>query len=215
MTTTRVVVVDDHRLLREALVELVTSEPGFEVLAAVGDVASVAPHLEQADLLLLDLSLPGGGALELVRRLNTEGRVRTIIVSMHQSPEYVRSAFASGAAGYVFKQSTSKHLFDAIDCVMTQGRNYVDPNVAAAVELADYGTSPSTPTLTERETTVLVELARGQPYKAIAEQLGIGVRTVETYRRRVTEKLGLRSRADLVRYATELGLLAAASDGTP
>lgn len=205
----RVIVVDDHRLLREALAALVSSEPGLEVIAAVGTTLEVEPHLAAADLVLLDLTLPGGGALELVRRLRAEGRVRTIIVSMHDGPEYVRAALAAGAAGYVVKDSTEKYLFDAIAAVFRDGQVYVDPSVADAVGHDEIATSPTSPPLTERETAVLVELARGRSYKEIADTLGIGARTVETYRRRVAHKLGLQTRADLVRYAKELGLLQA------
>jgi DNA-binding NarL/FixJ family response regulator len=204
----RVIVVDDHRLLREAIAELVASEQGYEVVASVDRVAAVEPHLPGVDVVLLDLSLPGGGALELVERLRATTATRAIIVSMYQSPEYVRAAIAAGASGYVFKQSTEQHLLDAIQHALA-GRVYVDPSMADAIGAPDIVTSSRTPTLTERERAVLLLLARGLAYRAIAEQLGIGARTVETYRRRVTEKLGLRTRADLLRYATELGWLAA------
>jgi two-component system response regulator NreC len=203
---TRVLIVDDHRLLRDAIAELIISEPGYEVVAAMADLDGIDQFIEQTDVVLLDLKLPGGGALEFVSRTAAEGRVHTILVSMYQTPEYVRSALAAGARGYVFKQSTEKHLLDAIAAVMG-GRVYVDPSMVDYVSVPSMVTSSGTPGLTEREREVLVELARGMAYKDIAERLGIGVRTVETYRRRVTEKLGLRTRADLLRYATELKLL--------
>jgi two-component system response regulator NreC len=201
---TRVVVVDDHRLLREAVTELVNSEPGLEVVAAVGDAAAGGEAVDhhQPDLVLLDLTLPGGGALGLVQRFRAQGRPLTIIVSMHERPEFVRAALAAGARGYVFKASTHKHLIDAIQQVMA-GETYVDANVAVAFEHeVAVRTNLS---LSERERVVLTALARGLTYKDIAEQLGVGVRTIETYRRRVVEKLGLRSRADFLRYALELG----------
>jgi DNA-binding NarL/FixJ family response regulator len=200
----RVVVVDDHRLLREAVTELVNSEPGLEVVAAVGDARAgaeaVAQH--QPDLVLLDLTLPGGGALGLVQRFHADGRPLTLIVSMHERPEYVRAAIAAGARGYVFKASTHKHLIDAIQQVMA-GETYIDAKVAPAFDQEI--TVRANLTLSERERVVLVALARGLTYKDIAEQLGVGVRTIETYRRRVVEKLGLRTRADFLRYALELG----------
>jgi DNA-binding NarL/FixJ family response regulator len=200
----RVVVVDDHQLLREAVTELVNSEPGLEVVAAVGNAeaagAAVAQH--EPDLVLLDLTLPGGGALGLVQRFHAEGRPLTLIVSMHERPEFVRSAIAAGARGYVFKASTHKHLIDAIHQVMA-GETYIDAKVAAAF---DHEIAIRTNlSLSERERVVLIALARGLTYKDIAEQLGVGVRTIETYRRRVVEKLGLRTRADFLRYALELG----------
>jgi DNA-binding NarL/FixJ family response regulator len=200
----RVVVVDDHRLLSEAITELVNSEPGLEVVAAVGDAkaASEAVAQHRPDLVLLDLALPGGGALGLVQRFRAEGRPLTIIVSMHERPEFVRSAIAAGARGYVFKASTHKHLIDAIQQVMA-GETYIDAKVAVAF---DHDVAIRTNlTLSERERVVLIALARGLTYKGIAEELGVGVRTIETYRRRIVEKLGLRTRADFLRYALELG----------
>jgi len=200
----RVVVVDDHRLLREAVTELVNSEPGLEVVAAVGDAVAAGEAVAQhrPDLVLLDLALPGGGALGLVQRFRAEGRPLTIIVSMHERPEFVRSAIAAGARGYVFKASTHKHLIDAIHQVMA-GEPYIDAKVAVAFE-HDIPIKTSL-SLSERERVVLIALARGLTYKDIAEELGVGVRTIETYRRRVVEKLGLRTRADFLRYALELG----------
>ena len=202
--TIRVVVVDDHRLRREASTELVNSEPGLEVVAAVGDARAAAEAVTQhsPDLVLLDLTLPGGGALGLVQSFQVEGRPLTIIVSMHERPEYVRSAIAAGARGYVFKASTHKHLIDAIQQVMA-GETYIDAKVAVAFD--HEVVVRTTLTLSERERDVLIALARGRTYKDVAEQFGVGVRTVETYRRRVVEKLGLRTRADFLRYAIELG----------
>jgi len=200
----RVVVVDDHRLLREAVTELVNSEPGLEVVAAVGAARAAAEAVaqHQPDLVLLDLTLPGGGALGLVQRFHADGRPLTLIVSMHERPEYVRAAIAAGARGYVFKASTHKHLIDAIQHVMAGG-TYIDAKVAAAF---DHDVAIRTNlSLSERERVVLIALARGLTYKDIADRLGVGVRTVETYRRRVVDKLGLRTRADFLRYALELG----------
>lgn len=124
---------------------------------------------------------------------------------MYQSVEYVRAALATGARGYVFKQSSERHLIDAIAHVMA-GRTYVDPEFVDAIEAPGLVTSGK-PVLSERERAVLIEIASGLTYKVIAGKLGIGVRTVETYRRRVAEKLGLRTRADFVRYVAELGWL--------
>jgi DNA-binding NarL/FixJ family response regulator len=200
----RVVVVDDHRLLREAIIELVNSEPGLEVVAEVGDARAAAEAVRQhaPDLVLLDLTLPGGGALGLVQQYHADGRPLTLIISMHERPEYVRSAIAAGARGYVFKASTHKHLIDAIQQVMS-GETYIDAKVAVAFE-HDVVVRTNL-SLSDRERDVLIALARGRTYKDIAEELGVGVRTIETYRRRVVEKLGLRTRADFLRYALELG----------
>ena len=200
----RIVVVDDQRMLREAITELVHAEPGLVVVAEVGDAQAAADAVRDhaPDLVLLELTLPGGGALGLVQRFHAEGRPLTIIVSMHDRPEYVRSALAAGARGYVFKASTHQHLIDAIHRVVAGGM-YIDPAVAVAFD-REVAVRANL-SLSERERDVLIALARGRTYKDIADQLGVGVRTIETYRRRVVDKLGLRTRADFLRYALELG----------
>lgn len=206
--TVRVVVVDDHRLLREAMCALVDSEPDLSVVGAASAAQEATELVPQADLLLLDVDMPGGGALDLASRLRTEGRVRTLVVSMHESLDYVRSALAAGANGYVFKTSSHRNLIDAIHRVMA-GEVYVDPAVASGEIEIPASNAPTLPALSERERAVLLDLARGQTYRDIADRLGIGPRTVETYRRRIAGKLGLRTRADFVRYALELGWMSA------
>jgi DNA-binding NarL/FixJ family response regulator len=200
----RIVVVDDQRMLREAITELVHAEPGLAVVAEVGDAQAAADAVRDhaPDLVLLDLTLPGGGALGLVQRFHAEGSPLTIIVSMHDRPEYVRAALAAGARGYVFKASTHQHLIDAIHRVVAGG-TYIDAAVAVAFD-REVAVRANL-SLSERERDVLIALARGRTYKDIADQLGVGVRTIETYRRRVVHKLGLRTRADFLRYALELG----------
>lgn len=213
MTPTRLAVIDDHRLLREAVVELLGKESGLQVVAAVGDVESVEPYLSELDVLLLDLNLPRGGAFDLMSRLKPIGRPRVIVVSMHQAAEYVRASFAAGANGYVFKDSPEGNLLAAVKQVAA-GRTYVDPRFPDIVELPG-ATTAAPAALSDRERAVLVELAAGLTYKAIGEKLGIGPRTVETYRRRIAEKLGLRTRADFLRYASGLGWLREAERENP
>lgn len=186
--TTRVVVIDDELLVREALCELVRSAPGFEVAGAYGDVAAAGEHLAGIDVVIAELGLPGGGTLELAARLRGT-RTRVIVVAAEQRESDARAALAAGAAGYVAKAADARSLFAAIEHALAQA--------------ADRGH----PALSERERAVLVELASGRTYKDIGARLGIGPRTVETYRRRVAEKLGLHTRSDLVRYAIEMRLL--------
>jgi DNA-binding NarL/FixJ family response regulator len=150
--------------------------------------------------------MPGGGALELARRLRNEGRVRTILVTMHENPAYVRSAIAAGAHGYVFKSSAERDLLTAIDHVMA-GKSYFDRAISPDRRDRAIPALPTSADLSDREREVLLSLALGRTYKAIAKELRIGARTVETYRRRIGAKLGLHTRADLLRYAIELGWL--------
>jgi len=208
--TTKIVVVDDHVLLREAIVALIESEPGLEVVGTASTAAEGGELVDSTDpdVVLLDLSLPGGGALDLAARIH--GKCKVVVVSMHERPEYVRAAFAANVSGYVFKGSTHQHLIDAIHHVVAGGR-YVDVRVADAVH-DDPDIKTSTVTLSDRERVVLVALAHGKAYKEISAELDIGVRTIETYRRRIVEKLGLRTRADFFRYAVELGLVSPGGD---
>lgn len=186
--TTRVVVIDDELLVREALCELVRTEPGFEIAGGFADVASAEGQLDGVDLVIAELGLPRGGTLDLVSRLHGT-RTRTIVVAAHDRVSDVRAALAAGADGFVCKTADARVLFDAIRHAIA------------------HDASPPLPELSERERAVLVELASGRTYKDIGIALGIGPRTVETYRRRVGEKLGLRTRSDLVRYAIEMRLL--------
>jgi two-component system, NarL family, response regulator NreC len=163
---------------------------------------------------LLDVAMPGGsgiGALpELRRRING---ARVIMVSEHAEPSYLRAAMAAGAAGYILKNSHAAELLEAIRAVH-HGETYIDmPLREYATEPAPAPRSPESAPITrlsDRERQVLQSLAQGLRYQAIAEKMGVSVKTVETYRSRLTAKLGFKNRADLMRFAIESGILAEA-----
>lgn len=212
----RIVLADDHPLLRQGLRLVIDAEPDLEVAgeAASGEEAIRLVAATRPDVLLLDITMPGGGgigALERLRKASPETRV--LMLTMHDDPEYLRVALVSGAAGFILKNAAGAELVSAIRTVH-QGRTYVDPTLAgaalrgilAAAERAGGGESPSD-RLSPREIEVLRQLALGYTNKEIANRLELSVKSVETYRARVSEKLGLSGRAELFRYALENGMI--------
>jgi DNA-binding NarL/FixJ family response regulator len=209
----RVLIADDHAILRAGLRMLIDSQPDMKVVAEApnGEEAVRLAGVEHPDVVILDITMPGGGGLRAVPEiLKVCSSTRVLLLTMHEEPAYLRTALASGAAGYVLKKSVDANLLAAIRSVH-KGRSYVDSELASALiqhALPDLG-QPGRPdeVLSERELQVLKLVAEGFSSREIAEQIYIGVKTVETYRARFAEKLGLKSRADLVRYALEVGLL--------
>jgi DNA-binding NarL/FixJ family response regulator len=203
---TRILIADDHAVLREALRALIAAQPELEVVAEAGEQREVLWQVQEQkpDIVLLDLSMPGGSGIETIRRIMSENQgVRVLVLSMHEEASFLRAALAACASGYVLKRSAYAQLLDALGQVRS-GAMYVDPSLRAGDE--DF--RARTPSLSPREREVLTLLAGGLSYREAGERLGMGERTVETHRRHILEKLGLKTRADLVRYALELGLIA-------
>jgi DNA-binding NarL/FixJ family response regulator len=203
---TRVVLADDHAVLREGLRALIAAQPDFEVAgeAATGQEAVACAAQTTPAVLCLDLSMPGGGVAATIHNVKTVSpRTRVLILSMHSETAYVRSALAAGADGYVLKSSTTHVLLSGLRGV-ARGEHVLDP----ALGDLQADTKPSeAATLSRREREVIALLARGHTHQEIADKLLVSVKSVETYRARVREKLGLRTRADFVRYGLEAGLL--------
>jgi len=218
-TKIRVLIVDDHAIVRTGLRLLISGQADMTV---VGEAGSTQDGIEAAerlspDVALIDLSLPGEGGIEAIRQLRrTRPRVRTVALTMHDDPVYLRSVLSAGGSGYVVKRAADSELLTAIRAVR-EGRSFVSPMLAE--EEAKEAASPpqlagqieaeeALARLSARERQVLVLLAHGHTHSEMAEQLGISVKTVETHRARLSDKLGLKSRADLVRLALDAGLLA-------
>lgn len=214
MSETTILLVDDHAVLRAGLHMLLDAQPGLRVVGEAGDAQEamgLAAQL-QPDLILLDLTLPqidGMTALPLLRKLAPAAKV--LVLTMHDDEGYLRQAFRAGAAGYVLKKAADAELISAVRAVM-RGENYVHPAMTRALldDLLPATTANSDPweTLSEREREVLVLVARGYTAGEIGEQLSLSPKTVETYRLRGMEKLGMRSRAALVQFALAHNLLA-------
>ena len=206
----RVAIVDDHAVVRAGLRLLLEGAGGIEVVAEAGDgEAGVrAARLEQPDVVLLDVVMPGLTGIEATpQMLQAAPGAKVLILSMQDDPSYVREAFAAGASGYVLKEAADVEVVQAVREVAAGGR-YVHPSLGARLASAgvDEATGPASP-LTDREREVLRLLALGHTNQEIATLLVVSVRTAETHRAHVLQKLGLGSRAELVRYALAHGLL--------
>jgi two-component system response regulator NreC len=211
----RVFLCDDHAMLRAGLRALLAAEPGLEVVGEAGDGATGVEQVValRPDVALLDISMPELDGLEATRRLHRRApQVRVLILTMHDDPEYLYQALEAGASGYVLKRAAEADLVEAIRAVVTD-QSFLAPAAQQRL-VADYLDRRArgevllpVEKLTPREEEVLALLARGHTNQEIAEQLVISIKTVETHRAHILDKLGLRKRAELVRYARTHGLL--------
>lgn len=209
----RLMLVDDHNLVRSGFRFMLENQPDMEVVgeAADGEAALTVVAQQRPDIILMDLSMPGIGGLEALRRIKAEQPwIRVLVVTMHDDPEYVRAALAGGAAGYVLKLAADSELLTAIRTV-ARGATYVYPTLAArVVATMEPVAVPAGPgTLSQREMEVLQLIALGYTNQEIADRLVVSVKTVESHKARIMEKLGARNRASLVRYALAHGLIRA------
>jgi two-component system invasion response regulator UvrY len=207
----RVIIVDDHPLVRRGFREALATDSGVKVEAEAAQSEEVLSALRDrpCDVLLLDLSLPGRGGLEVlaeVRRLFPS--VRTLIVSSHDDAAHILRAMRAGAAGYLTKTTSEGELRRAIRTVYLTGHYVTDVVGAVLAEFAQVADGTGTVgRLSDRELEVLIRLAKGESVSTIADELCLSVKTISTYRTRVLDKLGLASTADLVRYALDQGLI--------
>jgi two-component system, NarL family, response regulator NreC len=207
----RVVIVDDHQLVRSGLRRLLEGEEDIEVDDEAGtahDAIRLA-RLHKPDVILLDVVMPGGSGLDAIPEiLDAAPATKVLALSMQDDPSYVRQAFAAGASGYVLKEAADDELLAAIREV-AGGGNYVDHQLGARLAAFDVNASAEKEAdpLSDREREVLRLLALGYTNQEIAQQLFISVRTAETHRARIMQKLGLTTRAELVRVAIGRGLL--------
>jgi DNA-binding NarL/FixJ family response regulator len=212
--TIRILIVDDHDLMREGVRTMLEQEPGFEVVGEVGDGQEAIRQVRELepDVVLMDVALPGGiGGLEATEAILAERpATRVIILTQYEQREYIRRALKIGAQGYLLKRSVSGQLKEAIRTVF-QGRRYLHP--VAADELVELLTSGASleeedyETLTQRERQVLKLLAEGKTSRDIAKYLGISLKTAMTHRSNLMGKLNLHSRAEVVKYAIRKGVI--------
>ncbi len=208
----KILIADDHAIMRDGLRAILAREPDLEVVGqavdgreAVEKALSLAP-----DIVLMDITMPGLNGLEATRRIrDARASVRVIGLSMHADPSYVRAMFAAGADAYLLKNSASEELLLAVRAV-AERRSYVSPGVAermgdgAGEAQARGGRSPGE--LSARQREVLQLLAEGKTSKEVAVQMDIAVSTVETYRRQIMERLDLHTVAELTKFAVRHGL---------
>lgn len=202
----KVVIVDDHPMVAEGIESILESYAGIAVVGTLSNGREAVDQLPKLrpDVVLMDLNMPEIGGLTATEMLlERDPDLRVLILSMHDSPEYISTALSHGAMGYVLKDVPTEEIKTAIDAVM-RGERYLC--TGAQGSLAPAQTSEREP-LTSREQTVLLELAQGKSNKQVAIDLDISVRTVETHRKNIKRKLGISSTAGLTRYAMEHGVL--------
>ena len=212
----RVMIADDHAILRAGLRMLVNVQADMEFVSEApdGEKALQTARETKPDVVLLDLTMPRVGGMKALQEMARDCReTRVLVLTMHDDPAYLRSALAAGASGYLLKRAVDAELIAAIRAVH-RGGIFVDPrlaNVLVQDVLAKRSTKagPTRPVniLSQRELQVLTLVARGYTSAEIAKQIFVGVKTIETYRSRLADKLGLRTRSDVIRFAVQMGLL--------
>lgn len=208
----RIVLADDHLVVRAGLRLLLDSEPGLEVVAEAGDVEAARRYVRghHPDVLVLDLNMPGGSSLEAIPAIRAESPdTQIVVLTMQQEPAFAREALSGGALGYVLKEAADEELVEAVRRAAA-GESYLNPRLGARIASEPLPGPPDD--LSEREVDVLRLIALGHTNAEIAQQLYLSVRTVETHRSHIQQKLRLSTRAELVGYALDRGLIAGQSN---
>ncbi len=203
----RLVLADDHAVVRSGLRMLLDSESEFEVVAEASNIEDARRYVRghHPKVLVLDLNMPGGSSLEAIPAIREESPDTEIVVlTMQQEPAFAREALRAGALGYVLKEAADDELVQAVR-LAAAGESYLNPKLGARIASEPPPGPPDD--LSEREVDVLRLIALGHTNAEIAEQLFLSVRTVETHRSHIQQKLRLTSRAELVGYALERGLI--------
>ncbi|MBI5034040.1 MAG: response regulator transcription factor [Chloroflexi bacterium] len=210
---TRILIADDHGVIRAGMRAFLEKESGYQVVGEAADglqAQTLAAELKP-DILLLDINMPGADGIQVTRFLSkTVPQVRVLILTLHEGVSMLREAITAGAAGYIIKKAVDVELISAINTVM-RGEMYVHPSMTQALikDLAPRTETdkPSLMSLTPREIEVLRLIARGQTNRQIAKTLSLSIRTVDTHRANLMNKLLANNREDLIKYAIEHHLL--------
>jgi len=210
----RIFIADDHAVVREGLKTLINAQPDMEVVGEAEEGTSVADSVASSasDVAVVDISMPGFNGIEVTTQLKQSApQIKVLTLTVHEDMGYLRQCLAAGASGYVLKRAAAAELVDAIRTVASGGM-YVDPAVGGRLLAGTSQDQAPSPVahgveLSEREEQVLRLIAQGYSTKEIASQLKLSSKTIETYKARSVEKLGLFSRVDIVRYALQRGWL--------
>jgi two-component system response regulator NreC len=203
---TTIVLADDHTVMRNALRMLLDAEPGFEVVAEAGDADAAIRYVRghKPAVLILDLNMPGRSSLDALPDIQEASpETEIVVLTMQNEPAFARRALQAGVRGYVLKEAADAELVQAVRSAAA-GDTYLQPALGARLASADAREADE---LSERERDVLRLIALGHTNAEVAEQLYISIRTVESHRAHIQQKLRLSSRAELVRYALERGLV--------
>jgi len=204
-----IVIADDHQVVRAGLRLLLEAEEGFEVLAEAGDVPTTEHRLNayRPRVLILDLTMPGESSLAAIPRMReTWPGTQIVVLTMHNDPAFAREALRAGAAGYVLKEAADTELVQAVR-LAAAGRTYLNPQLGARLAAASRAPAGPPDGLTAREVEVLRLIALGHTNEEIASTLDLSVRTVESHRAHIQHETRLTTRAELVAYARDHGLL--------
>jgi two-component system response regulator NreC len=203
----RIVLADHHTVMRSGLRSLLNSKPGFEVVAEAANIAAASRYVlgHHPDVLIVDLNMPGGSTVDAIPGIRTDfPRTQIVVLTMQRDPAFARKALAAGALGYVLKDAADTELMQAVRNA-ARGESYLDPQLGARIAAERTPGPPDD--LSPREIEVLRLIALGHTNGEIAQQLHLSVRTVETHRAHIQQKLSLSTRAGLVGYAMERGLV--------
>ena len=201
----RIVIADDHTIVREGLKQLLTASPDMSIAGEASDGHQVMQLVREAefDVLLLDMSMPGRSGIDLIKLARAEKpKLRILILSMHEEQQYAVRAIKAGASGYLTKESASAQLVSAIRKVAAGGA-FISAEVAEQLALGAMPQAEGLPheTLSDREYQIFRMIAAGGAVSAIAAELNLSVKTVSTHKARLMQKMGLQNQADLIRYA--------------
>ena len=215
MTKTRVLLAEDHTIVRKGLCALLDAEPSIEVIGEAQDGREALLKAEQLhpDIVLMDISMPGLNGLEATRQIKKRfPEVKVLILTVHSDEEYIRQILRAGASGYLVKQAAPNELISAIEAIQ-RGESYLSPSVSKKVvqeyvqHAAGAAEEDSYERLTDREREVLQLIAEGNSTRDIAELLHLSVKTAETHRARLMRKLDIHSTAELTQYAIRKGVI--------
>ena len=210
---TTIVVADDHKIVREGLVKLLEARPDFTVVGEASDGEEAVQMVleKQPDVVIMDIWMPRLSGIDATRRIGKKGcQAKILVLSMHESRTYVEEVLRAGASGYIVKNSASSDLLQAIDAV-NSGASYLSPAITQQVVDAIARPGDSSPSgvamLTDREREVLQLIAEGLSSKEIANMLGVSLKTVDSHRSNLMEKLDIHKVSGLVRFAIRAGLV--------
>ena len=202
----RIVIVDDHPVLRKGLGRIINSNDGFVVCGEAGEATDgmTLVRKEKPDLVIADIGLPGASGIELTKNIRAEfPRMPVLILSMHEEPLYAERALRAGAMGYIIKREAIEKIADAVRDVLS-GRRYVSPAISQQLSAhSKEGAKTLIAELTDRELEVLELIGKGCEVRDIAKQLGLSPKTVETHRTHIKEKLNLKNARGVARFAVQ------------
>ena len=206
MDPIRIVLADDHAVVRSGLRMLLDAEEGLDVVAEAGDIETAARMVRahRPDVLVLDLNMPGSGSLPAIPEFAE--RTAVVVLTMQNDPGFARKALQNGARGYVLKEAADTELVQAVQAA-AQGRTYLNPELGARMAAAPHVPAGPPDDLTEREVEILRLIALGHTNAEIGKQLYLSVRTVESHRAHIQQKTRRSTRSELVRYALDHSLI--------